>query len=1249
MGRTFDSRAIQDTPVVSRDGVVLSGNGRTMAGELAARDNTDGAYLDHLTRFGRQYGFTPEQVSSMQHPRLVFVADEDMPYTTETFAKFNAQQMKSQDRTETAVKLGKTVPDNTFGRIVGDINRFDTLSQFYNDPKASVEAINDLRRSGVINPMQYAEMFDGKKVSVIGRQMLENMLLGKAFESNPDALRELAKYPQLRQSVVAALAEISNNKRLGDYSLEHELSEAIHLAYTALEKGRKQGDVVSDIARQLNLFPFDLGRGSVVDYTNASILMLADVLNSTEVNKLRNVLALYNDRAGNASNGNLTLDFDADEAGSGFVESKSQIIKDVLNLIENGDRKEKQRAIDEARERRKDAAEAEQGDSGTEQDGTVERSDSGSAGAERSGGSEKETPSLTHNEAISLIAEMEERAELAPDIELTIENWDALFGEEGRVLTPIGEVKMGENQFTKLMRQGREGKLGMIKPTLENPDVIIEDASEAKDGETTERKSSYVFVKAFKKADGSRYYYFTSVTVSKDGKEVVISNQEKRKNAIANLLTKGKLVWKHADDVSAASDVEQGLYSSQGNMSDPTTEGTDAPQTNDVSEVFTRPALEPDTNTDTSGVDSGRSEGVTTPAGNSPRTSEDKGSENSETGKEKTEKVAESKASTAIAEAEQEVNTEPTDAQKEAGNYKKGHIKLDGFDISIEQPKGSTRSGRDASGKEWSVTMQNTYGYIRGTEGVDGDHIDVFLSDNMDEWNGTVYVIDQVKADGSFDEHKVMYGFNSAEEAAAAYNSNYSEGWQGLGTITGVSKEEFKKWIGSSHRKTKPFADYKKVKTDEGQSKPFVSEDTEETPTNLDEMRAAHPDALFLVRGQKLYKAYGEDAKKLGEILGVEVKPDKKYGFVASFDHNDLDTNLPKLVRAGLRVAITDTSVLKGDKPASRSKKTENEQETSPTNRESNNESSAGVQQGAEASDSSLSDGQSANYTVEPAQYTTKRGKVLDMHLVKFGRELTKDEKQALTKFAKDNKGWWDREKGGFMMRDEATAKQLGDMLGDEEAVKDNQPMSLADVQAVNDAAAVQAVDEAIKVEEKPQSTPQYDYDREDEVYDQVLAGLRETLNNANGNAIPNIKAIEKKIRELRKSITNVDNGLATAGEDTIGKAYETLATLTGRMKAYEKFLAELRKKMSETERDNALAARGVKLGDKVTYKGKPATIHDADARQVTLDVGLSPVLYEVTDWENVELPKQEPTTPQVQEVNVESLMGELGRKGEAS
>jgi hypothetical protein len=162
---------------------------------------------------------------------------------------------------------------------------------------------------------------------------------------------------------------------------------------------------------------------------------------------------------------------------------------------------------------------------------------------------------------------------------------------------------------------------------------------------------------------------------------------------------------------------------------------------------------------------------------------------------------------------ELKVDTNPSEAQKEAGNYKKGHVKINGFDVSIEQPAGSVRSGKDASGKEWSQVMNNTYGYIRGTKGVDGDHIDVFLGPDMN--SDMVYVVDQVNTDGSFDEHKVMMGFSSLEEARSAYLSNYEDGWQGLGNITGVALDEFKKWIDSSTRKTKPFDEYKGIKREE--------------------------------------------------------------------------------------------------------------------------------------------------------------------------------------------------------------------------------------------------------------------------------------------------------------------------------------------------------------------------------------------------------------------------------------------------
>lgn len=172
------------------------------------------------------------------------------------------------------------------------------------------------------------------------------------------------------------------------------------------------------------------------------------------------------------------------------------------------------------------------------------------------------------------------------------------------------------------------------------------------------------------------------------------------------------------------------------------------------------------------------------------------------------------KFSLRLKSAIEETETNPSDAQKESGNYKKGHIKFGGYDYTIENPKGSTRSGKDANGKEWKVTMHDTYGYIRGKFGKDGDHLDMFINDkaDLDNWDGDVFVVDQVNPDGSFDEHKVMYGYDSMDDAKKAYLANYSDGWQGLGNITGASKDEFDKWLDTSNRKLKPFADYAKVK-----------------------------------------------------------------------------------------------------------------------------------------------------------------------------------------------------------------------------------------------------------------------------------------------------------------------------------------------------------------------------------------------------------------------------------------------------
>ena len=318
---------------------------------------------------------------------------------------------------------------------------------------------------------------------------------------------------------------------------------------------------------------------------------------------------------------------------------------------------------------------------------------------------------MSHEEAIAFIAAMESRAEVAPSVDLNIENWDALFGKEGVVNTPIGEVKMGDNQFTKMMREDRQGKLGMVKPTLENPDAILEDASKAKEGDAEERPSSYIFVKAFKKSDGSRYYYFTSVTVSKEGREVVVSNQEKRKNAIANLLSKDKLVWKHADDVSDASDVAQGLYSSQGNVSDLATEGTDAPQTS-MSNIETSEPT--NSRTDVDSYLKGKSDDTATRQNSD--VSVDKVINKPLTLQENGEKSVGDKGVTPLSEGTLEdgadVNTEPTQVQREAGHYKRGRVQVGVFDETVAHSPAKAEI-RQTESRGYSITP-STYTNKRG-------------------------------------------------------------------------------------------------------------------------------------------------------------------------------------------------------------------------------------------------------------------------------------------------------------------------------------------------------------------------------------------------------------------------------------------------------------------------------------------------------------------------------------------------------
>ena len=1241
---------------------------------------------------------------------------------------------------------------------------------------------------------------------------------------------------------------------------------------------------------------------------------------------------------------------------------------------------------------------------------------------------------LTKEEADNLISQMEERAEVAPEIELTIENWDAEFGKDGIVGTPIGEVKMGENQFAKLMRKGRNGKLGMIKPTLENPDIIIEDKSEAKNGKTAERETSYVFVKAFIKNEGSRYYYFTSITVSQDGKEVVVSNQEKSRNRVLRLMLEGSVIWRTPKDATTSSAEKQGLDYAHPNEAEDAAKGSGiTPQsTSSVSEdtdkseilqarspktslipkgkdgrllyykapveatlddlldgqlssdevdafieenakaalqllkktsekppkmgtdkakyladkqawqarvddaraqvdywqqvadelaarrerpgdrtaaeilamgepmdgeelaaqmlakgslpllresylretgagneeargmlglfaskekggltieqageklmladsengthffdpndanagrdalisvlsaaktrgdltnfirnrraeqarreqeaereaydswceanfhmsaeeyeayeneflplvgesllteeqyvefisIFgeelnrrndetrridtentsnepgraagipersgtvlseeetvpsgrigtteTRPAtagtsvgtadgvvqgsasgreerisrttIDPRLMTETerkrrgdmlrnaSAVDVEVGQIVSTPELSARKVAEKwwdanvpepvfydtevgeveinknsvesslahrysqakldaitslvDGFENAvylgtlPDGRErgvidhyfaypieykgkrnyvfcrvmqdanknrlyvhevfvaenikkgdtlqtaaskphggialykdilanvlgetvtKTEPQQSSNAVSTgsslsenegdgitpsepngeptvsfhkntdkstvtqtigekVAQAEAETDTNPTDGQKEAGNYKKGHVHIGQFDITVENPKGSVRRGTDANGNPWQTTMHNTYGYIRGTEGVDGDHIDVFLTDDIDGWNGRrVYVVDQYNEDGTFDEHKVMLGFNDEADARDAYFSNYSKGWADSRKIvmTSTNLEDFEKWIDSSHRKTKPFAEYRSIETPhfDNQGNPVNADgsllaEKIETIEGLADEDFFHPkrNVQLPALPEKVDAAIGADGKPVvikknifeknrkshkdlsptqsreilsnalyhTDLYGQNQKAKRPYNWILIHNAAKHSAVILEVSHKKDNVEIVNWHYLNDGTLAQKERQAIEEGgliltlESAAGN--TLNDLSSGNKGTTSAADKQAKPNKRDNiqYSIEPTQYTTKRGKVLDMFFVKFVEPLTKEQQRAAKDLAKAEKGWYDHEKGGFMMRSEESAQKLADTV----------------------------------------------------------------------------------------------------------------------------------------------------------------------------------------------------------------------------
>ena len=234
----YDGQAVDQVPVVTSDGIVVDGNGRTMAGQKAAKNGTDSAYLEALKENAENYGFTAEQIeqSGIKHPRLVLVSDEPMKYDTATFAKFNKNEKKAQDNTQQAVANTKKLSTDETGTIISEIEGSGSLDAFFNNPLAINSLLTRLVDKGVIGLNEVAGLREGEdKLSAAGKDFVKNLLLGSVFSEN--TIRMMGADAMLKTKALNGIRAVTDNMKLGDYALMKEIDKAVQLLYEARQGG----------------------------------------------------------------------------------------------------------------------------------------------------------------------------------------------------------------------------------------------------------------------------------------------------------------------------------------------------------------------------------------------------------------------------------------------------------------------------------------------------------------------------------------------------------------------------------------------------------------------------------------------------------------------------------------------------------------------------------------------------------------------------------------------------------------------------------------------------------------------------------------------------------------------------------------------------------------------------------------------------------------------------------------------------
>lgn len=285
IARKYNGMAIEQVPVVSDEGIVYDGNGRTMAGQKAAKEGTDAEYINDLLENAENFGFTREQIeqSGIEHPRLVMVTDERLPYDAATFAKFNRNEKKTQSNTEQAVAKAKTLTSDEVGAIVAEIEGNGSLDAFFNNSKAINDLVKTLVDKGIIGQNEVAQMMDSpERLSAQGREYVKNLLLGSIFK--PETIRMLGIDSTVKNKAINAIRSVMDNMKLGEFSLRDEIDQAIQLLYEARQGGNK----VDTLLRTPSMF----GEDAAKRYSSISQMMALAL--EGKVSDFRDLLDEYN-------------------------------------------------------------------------------------------------------------------------------------------------------------------------------------------------------------------------------------------------------------------------------------------------------------------------------------------------------------------------------------------------------------------------------------------------------------------------------------------------------------------------------------------------------------------------------------------------------------------------------------------------------------------------------------------------------------------------------------------------------------------------------------------------------------------------------------------------------------------------------------------------------------------------------------------------------------------------------------------